>query len=145
MGLNFTDSTTYSVSTSVSVSHSYHFVNDIFNPDSPNLAELYIPWKRCLAIVDHNVYNIYGERLVAYFQAHGIAATVQPMIITEDRKDVENLLKICGWITDFNILRREPVLVIGGGLVTDVVGYVYISFILPDLSGVSCHSHTISR
>ena len=122
MALDFTDSTTYSVSASISIAHSYHFNTDVFNPESLNLADFYMPWKRCLAIVDHSVYNLYGEQIKTYFRAHGIAATIQPVYITEDRKDVEALLEICGWITDFNILRREPVLVIGGGLVTDVAG-----------------------
>ncbi len=122
MVLDFMDSTTYSVSTSIEIDHSYHFVENVFDPKSPNLAELYKPWKRCLAIIDHCVYNIYGDQIKAYFKAHEIAATIQPAYIPEDRKSVATLLEICTWITDFDLLRREPVLVIGGGLVTDVVG-----------------------
>ena len=116
------NSTTYSVSTSLEIAHSYHFVNNIFDPKSPNLAELYKPWKRCLVIVDYCVCNLYGDHIRTYFKAHDIAATIQSAYITEDRKSVETLLEVCNWITDFDILRREPVLVIGGGLVTDVVG-----------------------
>lgn len=122
MALDIIYSTTCFVSTSIEINHTYHIVNNVFDPKTPNLAGLYKPWKRCLAIVDHSVYLLYGDQIKTYFEIHKIAATVQSINITEDRKDVETLLHICGWITDFNILRREPVLVIGGGLVTDVVG-----------------------
>lgn len=122
MILDFNDPTTYSVSTSIDIAHSYHFVNNVFDPKNPNLAELYKPWKRCLAIVDYCVYDIYGDQLKAYFKAHNIAATIQSAYITEDRKNVETLLECCRWMTEFNVIRREPVLIIGGGLLTDVVG-----------------------
>ena len=129
MALNIINSTTCSVSTSLEINHTYHIVNNVFDPKSPNLAELYKPWKRCLAIVDHCVHLLYGDHIKTYFEAYRIAATVQPVNITEDRKSVETLLEICSRITDFDILRREPVLVIGGGLVTDVVGLL-LSFLL---------------
>ncbi len=122
MVLNIIQSTTSSVSTSLEIDHSYHFVENVFDVKSPNLAELYKPWKRCLAIIDHCVYNIYGDQIRAYFKAHEIAATIKPAYIPEDKKSVETLLEICTWITDFDLIRREPVLVIGGGLITDVVG-----------------------
>ena len=115
MAPNFTESTTY-------ITHSYHFVNDVFDAQNPSLARLYQTWNRCLAIVDHCVYDLYGERIKAYFQAHNIGVTVKSAYITEDGKSIETLLEICDWITEFKILRREPVLVIGGGLATDVAG-----------------------
>lgn len=123
MALNCSDSTTYTVSSSVEIGHSYHFIENVFDPSSPNLAELYRPWKRCLAIVDYSVYNLYGTRIKAYFKAHDIFVTVNSAYITEDRKSINTLLEICSWINDFDLIRREPVLVIGGGLVTDVVGF----------------------
>lgn len=122
MAVDIINSNTYSVSTSIEIDHTYHIVNNVFDPKCPNLTELYKPWKRCLAIVDHCVYLLYGDQIKTYFKAHNIAATIQAVNVTEDRKSVETLLEICGWITDFDIFRREPVLVIGGGLVTDVVG-----------------------
>lgn len=122
MAVNFTNSTTYPVTSSVRIAHSYHFVQNVFNKQNSTLAEMYMPWKRCLAIVDDVVYHLYGDRIKAYFNAHAITATIKPTHITEDNKNIETLLEVCDWFTAFDILRREPVLVIGGGLVTDVVG-----------------------
>lgn len=122
MAINFTDSKTCSVSATVHVAHSYHFVDNVFDPESLVLADMYKPWKRCLAIVDDCVYSLYGDRIKAYFEPHAVAATGKPVHITEDNKSIDALLEVCNWITAFDILRREPVLVIGGGLVTDVAG-----------------------
>ena len=55
MVLNIIQSTTSSVSTSLEIDHSYHFVENVSDAKSPNLAELYKPWKGCLAIKDHCV------------------------------------------------------------------------------------------
>ena len=122
MASSFTNATTYSVSSYIEIAHSYHFVNHVFDTEVANIADLYKQYKRCLAIVDHSVYDSYGYDIKKYFKAYEIEATIRSAYITEDKKSLEALQEICGWITDFNILRREPVLVIGGGLVTDVVG-----------------------
>ena len=122
MASSFTNATTYSVSSYIEIAHSYHFVNHVFDTEVANIGDLYKQYKRCLAIVDHSVYDSYGYDIKKYFKAYEIEATIRSAYITEDKKSLEALQEICGWITDFNILRREPVLVIGGGLVTDVVG-----------------------
>ena len=122
MASSFTQASTYSVSSYIEITHSYHFVNHIFDTEVANLANLYKPYQRCLAIVDHSVYNLYGDKIKRYFKAYEIEVTIRSAYITEDNKSLEALQEVCSWITDFNILRREPVLVIGGGLVTDVVG-----------------------
>ena len=122
MALDIINSATCSVSTSIEIEHTYHIVNNVFNPKNLDLANLYKPYRRCLAIVDHCVYDLYGDQIRTYFKAHEIAVTMHSADITEDRKSIETLLGVCSWITDFNILRREPVLVIGGGLPTDVIG-----------------------
>lgn len=122
MAFDINNSDICSVSTAIHIEHTYHIVSNTFDPKTPDLASLYSTWQRCLAVVDYSVYTLYGDQIKTYFEMHKILATIQPIKITEDRKDVETLLQICGWITDFNILRREPVLAIGGGLLTDVVG-----------------------
>ena len=122
MASSFTNTSTYSVSSYIEIAHSYHFVNHVFDTEVTNIADLYKPYKRCLAIVDYSVYDLYGYDIKEYSKAYEIEATIRSAYITEDKKSLEALQEICSWITDFNILRQEPVLVIGGGLVTDVVG-----------------------
>ena len=122
MASSFTHATTYSVSSYIEIAHSYHFVNHVFDTEVANLADPYKPYRLCLAIVDHSIYDLYGYDIKKCFKAHEIEATIRSAYITEVKKSLEALQQVCSWITEFNILRREPVLVIGGGLVTDGVG-----------------------
>jgi len=43
-------------------------------------------------------------------------------MIGEKAKSIETFLSIVDSMNEFGIIRKEPVLVVGGGLVTDVVG-----------------------
>lgn len=118
-------STGYAVSTNESTAHTYHLMSGIFHPKNLLIAELYACKDKCLVLLDYNVNAMYGEEIRGYFVSHGINAFMRPLQITEDRKDVEMLLEVCEILADYKVLRCEVVLVVGGGLVTDVVGYGY--------------------
>jgi 3-dehydroquinate synthase len=122
MAIQSNGTTTQSVSCTVVIEHSYHFTNDLFKPSNLLLADLYQRWKRCLAIIDYAVHDLYGRQIREYFEANAISATIKRAYIPEDQKTIDMVLKICEWITEFDLVRREPVLLIGGGLVTDVAG-----------------------
>ena len=112
----------YSCSSGLEIAHTYQFVDGVFNQANPELADMYKDYKRVLAIVDHNVFDMYEEQMIDYFNSHGVKPTLHRAVVSEDNKSVDNMLQYCQYMTDFGILRREPVLVIGGGLITDVVG-----------------------
>ena len=112
----------YSCSSSLEIAHTYQFVDGVFNQGNAELANMYKDYKRVLAIVDHNVFDLYEEKMNEYFNSHGVEPTLHRAVVSEDNKSVDNMLQYCQFMTDFGILRREPVLVIGGGLITDVVG-----------------------
>lgn len=112
----------YNCSSSLEVSHSYHFVEHVFDQLHAELANMYKQYGRCLAIVDHNVFDMYADQIEAYFAAHGVKPTLHRAHVSEDNKNMDTMTDFCRYMTDFGILRREPVLVIGGGLITDVVG-----------------------
>ncbi|KAF9697855.1 hypothetical protein EKO04_004496 [Ascochyta lentis] len=42
-------------------------MDGVFNPANPQLANCYERWGRCLAIMDLNIYNVYGKDMQAYF------------------------------------------------------------------------------
>lgn len=106
----------------------FQLVNQIFDIHQPNLASNYIALKRCLAIVDDTVYQLYGFRLQQYFQYYGIELTVFPVVIREPDKTIETFQTIIDAFCRFNLLRKEPVLVIGGGLVSDVTGFACAAY-----------------
>ena len=122
MAVDIISPVTCSVSTSIEISHTYHIVNDVVDAKTSTIVTLYEPYKRCLAMVDHRVYDLYGDQMRIYFEAYNIAATIHPVNITEDQKSIETLVQVYNWITEFDLLRRGPVLVIGGGLLPMSLG-----------------------
>ena len=99
------------------------YVDGVFDISNPELAQTYKDFGRCLAVVDANVNKFYGSRIKEYFQHYDIDLTVFPVTITEPNKSIETFSKIVDAFVDFKLVRKEPVLVVGGGLVTDVTGF----------------------
>jgi demethyl-4-deoxygadusol synthase len=106
----------------------FQLVHQIFDIHRPDLASYYMALKRCLAIVDDTVYQLYGSQLQQYFQYYGIELIVFPVVIREPDKTLETFQTIINAFCRFNLLRKEPVLVIGGGLVTDVTGFACAAY-----------------
>jgi 3-dehydroquinate synthase len=98
-------------------------VDQLFDFKHTQLAETYGAIGRCLVVIDHNVNRLYGSQMHAYFQHYGIDLTVFPVRIEEPDKTIQTFLAIVDAFSDFGLRRKEPVLVIGGGLVLDVAGF----------------------
>ncbi|WP_312858371.1 sedoheptulose 7-phosphate cyclase [Pseudonocardia pini] len=110
------------------VDFSLRYVDGVFAPENPQLADSYRERGRSLAVVDETVHALYGDRMRAYFAEHGIALTVFPLAIAETSKSLRTLERIVDAFADFGLLRTEPVLVVGGGLTTDVTGFACASY-----------------
>ena len=104
------------------IDYSLVYVDGVFDPANPQLADAYRPFGRALMIVDRTVHELYGEQMQAYFDHHGLALTTFPIIIREPDKTLRTVEKIVDAFGDFGLNRTEPVLVVGGGLMTDVTG-----------------------
>ncbi|MGW6485764.1 sedoheptulose 7-phosphate cyclase [Streptomyces sp. NPDC055056] len=104
------------------IDYSLVYADGAFAPESTAIADSYREWKRCLMVVDATVLSLYGEQIRAYFAHHSIALTVFPVQIRETDKTLETMERIVDAFGDFGLVRKEPVLVVGGGLTTDVAG-----------------------
>lgn len=104
------------------------FVNGAFELRNPELAENYRSFGRCLTIVDHNIHRLYGRQIEAYFNYYDIELTLFPIVITEQTKTLETFATIVEAFSNFGLVRKEPVLIVGGGLLTDVVGFACASY-----------------
>lgn len=104
------------------------YVDGVFSVGNTELADSYRQYGRALMVVDEVVYTIYGEQIRAYFEYHDIALTVLPVKIAETAKSLETFEQIVGEFDRFGLVRTEPVLVVGGGLTTDVAGYACASY-----------------
>ncbi|KAK3065022.1 hypothetical protein LTR53_018306 [Teratosphaeriaceae sp. CCFEE 6253] len=78
--------------------------------------------------MDLNIFNIYGQQMQEYFDHYNIELKIHKTMIGEKAKSIETYLSIVDSMTEFGIYRKEPVLVVGGGLVTDVAGFACASY-----------------
>jgi demethyl-4-deoxygadusol synthase len=104
------------------------YVNGAFDIKNTEIADSYQKFGRCLLVVDANVNRLYGEKIRSYFQFYDINLTAFPVTITEPAKTLQTFEEIIDAFADFGLIRKEPVLVVGGGLVTDVVGFACASY-----------------
>lgn len=111
-----------------SIDFSLVYSRGVFDLENPELADTYRPFGRCLMVVDQNVRDLHGERIEAYFAHHGIPLTIFSLWIGEKRKTLATVERIVDAFADFGLLRKEPVLVVGGGLTTDVAGFACASY-----------------
>ncbi|EAW13537.1 sedoheptulose 7-phosphate cyclase [Aspergillus clavatus NRRL 1] len=110
------------------IEYDFTFLDGVFEPQNPQLANLYERWGRCLAVMDRNIYVLYGDRMQKYFDHHGLELKIHQTMIGEKAKSLETFTSIVDSMTDFGIIRKEPVLVVGGGLVTDVAGFACAAY-----------------
>jgi demethyl-4-deoxygadusol synthase len=105
------------------IEFSLELVNQLFDLKNTQLADSYRSVGRCLAIIDHNVNRLYGEQMQSYFQHYEIDLTLFPVLIEELDKTIQTFSAIVDAFSSFGLRRKEPVLVVGGGLVSDVAGF----------------------
>ena len=104
------------------------YVNGAFDIQNREIADSYAKFGRCLTVIDANVHELYGDQIKSYFKHYDIELTVFPIIITEPAKTLATFEKIIDAFSDFGLVRKEPVLVVGGGLITDVAGFACASY-----------------
>lgn len=103
----------------------YEIINapGLFEPGNPTL--LMEEGKRRFVVVDANVDRLYGEKIRAYFEHHHIQAKIVTFAAGEENKTVHSYLSLLRELDSFPIHRRdEPIIAIGGGVLTDVVGFI---------------------
>ena len=105
------------------IEFSLDYVPGAFRVENTQIADSYRAFGRCLMVVDDAVYRLYGDAIQSYFAHHEIDLTVSLVTIKETGKTLRTLEQIVDAFAEFGLVRKEPVLVVGGGLVTDVAGF----------------------
>ncbi len=84
---------------------------------------------RRFVVVDDNVAQFHGEAIRAYFAHHGIEARIAVFPGGEEHKTIEIYQGLLCELDAFPIHRRdEPIIAIGGGVLTDIVGFIAASY-----------------
>ena len=103
---------------------------DIFNPQNEALLSVGKRENaRRFIIVDANVNRYFSKAISEYFEVHQIETKILVFPSGEKNKSVENYLGILYELDKFPINRRdEPIIAIGGGVLTDIAGFVASSY-----------------
>jgi 3-dehydroquinate synthase len=107
----------------------YEIINapGLFEPGNPAL--LAEGGRRRFVVVDGNVARLYGQQIRSYFAHQQIEAKIVTFPAGEENKTVDSYLGLLYELDSFPIHRRdEPIIAIGGGVLTDVVGFIASSY-----------------
>jgi 3-dehydroquinate synthase len=102
----------------------------LFHPDNPGLlAYGRREGGRRFVVIDGPVARLHGEAIRAWFARHRIDARIVVFPGGEAHKTIEIYQDLLRELDAFPIHRRdEPIIAIGGGVLTDVVGFVAASY-----------------
>ncbi|MEE4539859.1 MAG: sedoheptulose 7-phosphate cyclase [Erythrobacter sp.] len=101
---------------------SIRMVDHVLEPTQPYLRDIYRPLGRCVCLIDTNVDEHHGQRISAYFAHHGIPLTLLPYRAMEADKGLATVERMLGDFKRLGIMRNEPVLIAGGGVLADTGG-----------------------
>ena len=97
-------------------------VENSLDPQQTVLRDMYVSLGRCVCLVDHNVESYYGEQIEHYFDHHGIKLEKLVYRAMEVDKGIHTVEKMLGDFKSLGVSRNEPVLIVGGGVLTDTGG-----------------------
>jgi 3-dehydroquinate synthase len=97
-------------------------LENCLDPQQTILRDLYITLGRCVCLVDQNVENYYSEQIDHYFQYHEIKLDKLVYRAMEVDKGIHTVERMLGDFKRLGVSRNEPVLIIGGGVLTDTGG-----------------------
>ncbi|NJN21978.1 MAG: sedoheptulose 7-phosphate cyclase [Leptolyngbya sp. RL_3_1] len=92
------------------------------DPQQTVLRDMYISLGRCVCLVDQNVERYYGEQIERYFFHHGIHLEKLVYRAMEVDKGIQTVERMLGDFKHLGVSRNEPVLIVGGGVLTDTGG-----------------------
>lgn len=113
---------TWTVKTELPVEFKLMYSADIFNPTNHDLIS-YKTKDRVVIVIDQNVHKFYAAQLMEYFNSHKVKYSMLVIDTNEESKNWEDADYILQFFEDEGVLRREPIIAIGGGVLLDIVGF----------------------
>lgn len=113
---------TWSVKTELPVEFTLTYSSNIFDVSNYDIVKINDSNRR-IVVIDAEVYKLYGEKIDNYFIEHKLDASILPVDCKEENKNWKNADTILDFFERKGVLRREPVIAIGGGVLLDIVGF----------------------
>lgn len=116
----------WNVQTYKKIEYEINGVEDLFNVAN---TEILFPNKpqhdHRFVVIDENVFTRFSQKIDTYFRHHKIVAQYCVVKSGEEHKTIDQYFRIAGELEKFPIHRRdEPIIAIGGGVLTDVAAFV---------------------
>jgi 3-dehydroquinate synthetase len=117
-----------SVNSGLDAEYRINFSNGVFC-DQNLLAGRDANSRNCLVVVDEKVYDIYSESINRYFSENTGSFRIFHASGGEENKTVNSFMRLFDAINDYPLNRRnEPLVIMGGGVVTDVAAFAASCF-----------------
>ena len=113
---------TWSVKAELPIEFTLKYSSDVFNWSNHDLLSFGESNRRVI-VIDQTVYELYGQKLEDYFRTFQVELKLFVIDATEENKDWKHTDKILRFFEDVGVLRREAIIVIGGGVLLDLVGF----------------------
>ena len=113
---------TWTVKTELPVEFKLTYSADIFNPANHDLVS-YKTNDRVMIVIDQNIHKFYAAQLMEYFNSHKVKYSMLVINTNEESKTWKDADHILQFFEDEGVLRREPIIAIGGGVLLDIVGF----------------------
>lgn len=116
--------TSFEVTATYQLKSKIQVADDILSTTFTTLAEQYKEYGRCVCIIEETVNLHYGERLKKYFDHFNLKLETLVMRAMEADKNLTSVQKILKFLGKdcCDVARNEPVLVVGGGCLSDIGG-----------------------
>jgi 3-dehydroquinate synthase len=108
---------------STSITTTIKITRNVLDTQNRLLYDVYKPLGRCVSVIDDKVEAIYGTQIDKYFATHGIEYVKLVYSGNEADKDIRDVENILVDMKRNAQARNEPLLVIGGGVISDIAGF----------------------
>ncbi len=113
---------TWSVKTELPVEFKLTYSADIFNPNNQDIVNVTNSNRRII-VIDSEVYDLYKDNIARYFDAFKLDCKLICVDCKEENKNWKNVDRILDFFEENGVLRREPIITIGGGVLLDIAGF----------------------
>ena len=113
---------TWSVKAELPIEFTLKYSSDVFNLNNHDLLS-FGESNRRVVVIDQTVYKLYGDQLEAYFKTFQVELELFIIDATEENKNWYHTDQILKFFENSGVLRREAIIVIGGGVLLDLVGF----------------------
>lgn len=120
----------WSVSTHLPIDYSIVCCDDLFSENNPTLlTHSTSPCDFQILLIDEAVYQLYAKKIHHYFDYHQTTVKVIPVKTGESNKNLEQYQYIIEQLNQLGVMRRsQPVLTMGGGVLTDLSAFATSTF-----------------